>query len=919
MKQVILILMLLYSCMLCKAQSTSLTVDNQTPGWLSSKINYGDQQTVVNLTITGYVNQTDLNFIGDLMSKHKLSGHLNLTEAEVVDVKFMDSPTSIGGSLSMFNLAQKVSLTRFSVPKSISSISPYLLARVQADTLDYGSNRCEALTKFLVTNRYYGTNYCPKVLILRDGVTKIEVFGTDEGNEKDLQTIIFPESLDSIGKNAFSGCTNLKDINLPNNIRIIDEGAFAGTSFCPDTLYLPSALKIYNTNSFPIKNGQTIILGSNVSNFNNRSWYLRNTTNATYIINRVVPPTFTKGASGNSYSNGKELVGCTLYVPSEGYSMYIDPEYNSVGTGGTWSGWSNPYSHAKVKTIHIPVENITISQTSTSLNVGNSVQLIASVLPSNADNKSISWTSSNINVANVNANGLVTGVSCGSAIITATSIASPNLYVCCDVTVHQPLQSISLNTTNLTLTAGQVYDGLTVKYYPTTADNKSLTWKSTNPEVASVDDNGKITAKSGGETKVIVSSVENSNIKTECSIIVVQPVTGISLNTASLDLIEEESTQLVASILPESASNKNVNWTSSDISIAMVSPDGTVYAIKTGQATIMATTVDGGFIALCKVTVKPKTTYISEIKLSINSETLAVGETLQLNAIISPENASNKIVNWTSTNPSIANVNATGLVTAIAEGETQIIATTSDGSNLSAICKINVNKRFITISQIQITPSSVRIPVGKTMNLNVTISPNDATHKILKWSSTNPSVVTVSEDGIVSAISDGDAIVIASTQDGSNLSATCQVEVFTETVLVDCINLDIIKINGLVNDTFTIKAIVSPTNATNKNIKWTTSDENIVSVDNGAVKLLAPGRAIITAEAMDGSNVKSECTVIVSHEAGLDFITMDKESYIKIYNLSGYLIYEGIYSEASLSPGFYIVICNGVSYKTKVD
>ncbi|MBD5333749.1 MAG: leucine-rich repeat protein [Bacteroides sp.] len=569
--------------MLCKAQSTSLTVDNQTPGWLSSKINYGDQQTVVNLTITGYVNQMDLNFIGDLMSKHNLSGHLNLTDAEVVDVKFKDSPTSIGGSLSMFSLDQKVSLTRFSVPKSISSISPYLLARVQADTLDYGGNRCETLTKFLITNRYYGTNYCPKVLILRDGVTKIEVFGSDEGNEKELETIIFPESLDSIGKNAFSGCTNLKNINLPNNIQIIDEGAFAGTSFCPDTLYLPSALKTYNTNSFPIKNGQTIILGSNVSNFNNRSWYLKKTTNATYIINRVVPPTFTKGASGNSYSDGKELLGCTLYVPSEGYSMYIDPEYNSVGgASGTWSGWSNPYSHAKVKTIHIPVENI-------------------------------------------------------------------------------------------------------------------------------------------------------------------------------------------------------------------------------------------------------------------------------------------------------------------------------------------------TISQIQITPSSVRIPVGKTMNLNVTISPNDATHKILKWSSTNPSVAIVSEDGMVSAISNGDAIVIASTQDGSNLSATCQVEVFTEAVLVESINLDSTNINGLVNDTYAIEAIVLPTNATNKNIKWTTSDENIASVDNGAVKLLAPGTAIITAEAMDGSNVKSECTVIVSHVAGLDFISMDKESYIKIYNLSGYLIYEGIYSEASLSPGFYIVICNGVSYKTKVD
>lgn len=111
------------------------------------------------------------------------------------------------------------------------------------------------------------------------------------------------------------------------------------------------------------------------------------------------------------------------------------------------------------------------------------------------------------------------------------------------------------------------------------------------------------------------------------------------MNKSVLELIEEESEQLIATVLPENASNKSLNWTSSDISVAMVSPDGTVYAIKPGQATIMATTVDGGFVALCKVTVKAKVVVAESISLSTTTASLTVGETLQLSANILPENS----------------------------------------------------------------------------------------------------------------------------------------------------------------------------------------------------------------------------------------------------------------------------------------
>lgn len=161
MKQILLIIMLMCSSLLCGAQAISMTVDNQTPGWLSSKINYGDQQTVENLAVTGFVNQKDLTFIGTLMAKHSLKGHLDLTNVKIVDTEYADGFNSITSvvnktKITMFRLGlgNDVELRRFSLPITLPEISPYLLAHVKADTLDYGSNYCNTLEFLLTTNRY---------------------------------------------------------------------------------------------------------------------------------------------------------------------------------------------------------------------------------------------------------------------------------------------------------------------------------------------------------------------------------------------------------------------------------------------------------------------------------------------------------------------------------------------------------------------------------------------------------------------------------------------------------------------------------------------------------------------------------------------------------------------------------------------
>lgn len=173
-----------------------------------------------------------------------------------------------------------------------------------------------------------------------------------------------------------------------------------------------------------------------------------------------------------------------------------------------------------------------------------------------------------------------------------------NLEIIAPVSVS----SVSLDELELRMNVGDVHK-LSATVYPTDADDKSIVWFSADESIAKVSEDGIVTAVAPGNTQILAVSHYNREITDACAVTVIQPATGISLDKTQVELVEEESMQLHADVLPENASNKGVSWTSSDNSIAMISQDGMLYAIKPGKATIMATAVDGGFSALCRVVV----------------------------------------------------------------------------------------------------------------------------------------------------------------------------------------------------------------------------------------------------------------------------------------------------------------------------
>lgn len=251
-------------------------------------------------------------------------------------------------------------------------------------------------------------------------------------------------------------------------------------------------------------------------------------------------------------------------------------------------------------------------------------------------------------------------------------------------------------------------------------------------------------------------------------------VTNVTLSQSSISMKEGNTYQLSASVYPTNATNKNVNWSSSNTSVATVS-NGLVSAKSAGTATITCRAADGsGKYATCKVSVESATVYVSSIKLNKNSASLYVGETTQLTATVSPSSATNKSVSWTSDDTSVATVSSTGLVTAKSAGTATITCKAKDGSGKQATCNISV-KENVKPTSIMLSASKASLTEGEALQLKATVSPSDAVDKTVTWMSDNTTVATVDNNGLVTAKSAGTANIIATTS--NNLAAVCAITV----------------------------------------------------------------------------------------------------------------------------------------------
>ena len=339
-------------------------------------------------------------------------------------------------------------------------------------------------------------------------------------------------------------------------------------------------------------------------------------------------------------------------------------------------------------TVDIKPQVVGLDKTSYTFNDTKNMQLKATILPNQASNTKLNWTSDNKSVATVDGNGVVTPVKNGTCNITATTADGTNIKGNCNITVDFKVKSISFSTTSYTITSVNQTPSFRATISPSNAANKSVKWTSSDENVAKVSTIGVIKPVKNGTCKIIATTTDGTNLSASIDITVDIKATKITLDKTNINLTNEKySDKITAKIEPSEASDK-VRYTSSDESVATVSSDGVVTAVGSGTCRITVAPTDGSKVtASCDVTVDIKTT---GMKLDKTNYTFNKAETIKINPVITPSKASKKLT-WTSSNTKVAIVSSDGKVTPVGKGTCKIIATTTDGTNLSAICNITSN------------------------------------------------------------------------------------------------------------------------------------------------------------------------------------------------------------------------------------
>lgn len=389
--------------------------------------------------------------------------------------------------------------------------------------------------------------------------------------------------------------------------------------------------------------------------------------------------------------------------------------------------------------------------------------------------------------------------------------------------------------------------------YTVAGSGKRLTfkWSSSNSSVATVSPTGVIKAKAQGNCMITIKA--SNGAAARIAVTVVQPITSIKLSGSKATLEPGHKKTVTATVGPSNATSKSLVWSSSNSSVATVSK-GVITAVGKGTCIITCRSKFYSNISVSyKVTVKQAVTAVSmesAVKLNENN-------TKRLTAKAVPNTASNARLSFKSSNASVAAVSSNGVITAKSKGSCVITATATDGSGKSAKCRVTVVR---PITNVKLNAHTISWNVGKKAHFRPTVTPTTASNISVKYTSSNRRVATVDGNGLLTAVGKGTCTVTCTAADGSGKKDTCKVTVKQPVRKLT------ISGGSSVNEgsSIELKAVAAPSNATNKNVTWSSSDKTVAKVSStGKVTALKAGKATIKCTAKDGSRVAASKTVTV--------------------------------------------------------
>ena len=482
----------------------------------------------------------------------------------------------------------------------------------------------------------------------------------------------------------------------------------------------------------------------------------------------------------------------------------------------------------------------------------------------------LTFRSTNEKAATVDAEGNITAVKKGNAYIRATlKIGRRTLTAQLPVKVLRKVTAVTLNTgrmqvyrpedslifdllrqdtTNdvILLSAGKSIE-LRATVTPADASSKKVEYSSSDEGVLKV---GAASAKAmqAGECDLTLTSVQNPEVTSTWHVLVVQPARKVTVSSPSGKILNVgESITLTAEFEPYNTSIQAVTWSSRNPEVATVDENGTVTGLKRGTATIKAEAADGsGKADTISLTVAKKPTGITFRETELY---LATGQNGYVHATVLPQDANEKGVTFSSSDPDIATVTAAGQVRGVRRGECEIIATSKADPSVTASLPVQVVQK---VTKIEFT-NSLTIPVRTSGQLTWDVLPADATIKDVTFTSSNKKVATVDQNGVVTGYTRGTSVITATATDGSKRRGTIRV---TVTQPVEGMHIQYQLYHVQLEGSRNVKAVIEPSNANNLNVHFSVDDPNVASVRDSRniarVRGLREGTTILTGVTEDG-------------------------------------------------------------------
>lgn len=806
--------------------------------------------------------------------------------AECKSIETLEVPDTVI-SIENYAFSQCSQLQTMNIPDSVVSLGQYAFAG------------CNSLESLVIPNGIKSISYGAffdcinlKSVEIPEGIKTIG--GMVFGNCKSLESIDFPSTLTSIGGNAFVHCTGLKSITLPEGVTVLGSGAFQGC-LSLEEVQLPDTLISIGQSVFQdCISLKSIFLPESVTGLGYASFSgcssLKN-INIPSQVTRIGNATF----SGCASLENIEIPDTIVSLGDNVFSGCVSLKNIDIPDSVTQIGNSTFSYCSNLETVKLPKK---LGEISTSL-FRYCDKLDTVVIPNGVSSIQDTAFADCLNLRSVifpdtiSSNGIGSRIFSNSPKVVASVIedSEAHLYMRRNGYAFSLINTgLNLDKKELTLNVNDSRKYVVILTPYTIANNSQLTWVSSNPSVATVDENGVVTALTEGEATI---TVRNINGLTDTSKVTITnrhvPITGISLNKKELVMKKQTTSGLRASISPsDTTEDKSLTWMSSDNEIATVSSTGLITARNPGEAIITVKT-SNGISSTCTVTVISE---ITSVALNLTAITLEEGKSQLLRATINPNDTTDsKELTWKSSNPSVATVDQNGEVRTVKKGIATITVETVNGKK--AECKITVIPAVenIPIENVTLNKTELLIEEEQTEELVATINPvNTTDDKTLRWTSNNEAVAVV-ENGLVMAKGVGEATITVITSNGK--TATCRVTVTKKAVPIESVILDKHQLILKVGKSETLVAQINPIDTTDdKTLSWIANNETVAVVENGLVTAKGVGETTITVTTSNGKQDVCTITVFDVDTSKLEALVSQASAIEDIYTKDTYAILE---------------------------